>query len=209
MNANWVVLCSMPVVALTLFGLYLAYKTRAVQVEFNEGFYIAIVTYMIALTLLIVGTVVLLLQQPLVQFIIAATLTSLTTLAVQLTFFVPKMQAVFFGKSKSTIETVIVSNVSNSSGNSEGSSGASSAMIRCKYCKQSVVGGGSAVATFGASSTTAPLTLKSFNGANSTQGPSMGSKRPSVAMGSSAMYPPVRVIKTASSPDDLGDTMPK
>ncbi|ORZ41013.1 basic membrane protein-domain-containing protein [Catenaria anguillulae PL171] len=129
MDSNWVVLCSMPVVVLTLFGLFFAFKTRSVQSQFNEGQYVAMATYAIALTLLIVGTVTLLLQQPLVQYIIAGILTSLTTLAVQLIFFVPKVQA---------------------------STTASQQALRCKYCKQmiattsSVTGGGTASSPFSA-----------------------------------------------------------
>ncbi|ORZ40860.1 hypothetical protein BCR44DRAFT_1101416 [Catenaria anguillulae PL171] len=50
---NWLVLVSVPVVLLTLLGLFLAYRTRNVASRFNEGQYVGVATYTIAMTLFV------------------------------------------------------------------------------------------------------------------------------------------------------------
>ncbi|KAI9222633.1 7 transmembrane sweet-taste receptor of 3 GCPR-domain-containing protein [Blastocladiella britannica] len=134
-DGNWVVLCSLPVVFLTLAGVFLSFKTRHVQSAFNESHYIGITTYAIAMALLVVAPVTLLLQAPLVQYIIAAFLVTLTTLAVQGIFFGHKVMAVLSPQS----DTEMVSNPQGGDTQSSENGGVSTT-VRCKYCHQAIQG---------------------------------------------------------------------
>ncbi|KAI9189127.1 hypothetical protein H9P43_000555 [Blastocladiella emersonii ATCC 22665] len=144
LDSNWVLLSSLPVILLTIAGVFLSFKTRHIASSFNESYYIGIATYSIALALIVVAPVILLLQAPLVQYIISAILVTLTTIGVQLIFFGHKVSAVFMPAN--------IAEVDNSTASESSAGESSTGVLRCKYCKQalqagSAAGGNSTIAT--------------------------------------------------------------
>ncbi|ORZ30133.1 hypothetical protein BCR44DRAFT_33475 [Catenaria anguillulae PL171] len=163
-NQSWLILCAMPVVILTVFSVFVSYKIRHVRSDFNETQYVAIATYLIAMALLVITPVMLLLDSPLVQYIITTVLVTMTTMAVQGLFFANKVSAVYVktfttdnqvgaisltpsGLQQGTTSGVTASsNVSETSNASTASGGPSddAGGLWCKYCKQKIrVAGGS------------------------------------------------------------------
>ncbi|KNE67600.1 hypothetical protein AMAG_12053 [Allomyces macrogynus ATCC 38327] len=139
-NVNWVVLTAIPIAGLTIAGLVLSFKIRYVTSRFNEGAHIATAMYLFAFSLVVVAPVTLVLDSPLVVFIITSLLITLTNVGMIGIYFGPKLMAIF----SPPLENVISGSVAGPSTNgmdttdSTESGGTSANVLRCKYCKQQV-----------------------------------------------------------------------
>ncbi|KAI9179094.1 hypothetical protein H9P43_005756 [Blastocladiella emersonii ATCC 22665] len=105
------------------------YRTRQIESKFNEAYFIAIATYVIALALLVVAPVVLLLQAPLLQYLISSIVVALATISVQLIYFAHKVTAVFVPAFMLEDDSFVASQIADNESANSGS-------VRCKYCRQ-------------------------------------------------------------------------
>jgi hypothetical protein len=136
-DSNWLALICAPIIILLLAGIVLSIQTRNVQSKFNESHYVGLATYAVSFAFVVVGTIVLWLDNPSVVYIISTVITSATTIGVLIIFFAHKVSMVLFPQSN---------NMVNASGQGTGAANEekdNEVLLRCKYCRQTVTGANS------------------------------------------------------------------
>ncbi|KAJ3374116.1 hypothetical protein GGF31_008332 [Allomyces arbusculus] len=139
-NVNWVVLTAIPIAGLTIAGLVLSFKIRHVTSRFNEGAHIATAMYLFAFSLVVVAPVTLVLDSPLVVYIITSLLITLTNVGMIGIYFGPKLMAIFSPPPECMISGSVVGPSANGMDTTDSteSGGTSPNVLRCKYCKQQI-----------------------------------------------------------------------
>ncbi|KAL7753704.1 hypothetical protein RI367_000635 [Sorochytrium milnesiophthora] len=85
----------LPILLVIVWGAYMSFRTRNVQSEFNESQYIAVSTYATFVTLIVVITITVLLDAPMIVYIISSLSIFLIMYGVVATFFGGKFLLLF------------------------------------------------------------------------------------------------------------------